>query len=78
MKIIEVENKTTRLIEQLVKVWKSSVKSTHLFLKEKEIESIKNYVPQAIKETTYLIIVIDDYNIPIGNTYPILFMKLEN
>lgn len=66
LEIIEVGNKTTRLIEQLVEVWESSVKATHLFLKGKEIESIKNYVPQAIKETTHLIIAIDDYNIPIA------------
>ncbi len=50
MKIIEVKGRTASLIEQLLKVWESSVKATHLFLSEDEIASIKKYVPQALKE----------------------------
>ncbi len=50
MKIIEVKERTALITEQLLKVWESSVKATHLFLSEKEIEDIKRYVPQALKE----------------------------
>ena len=49
MKIIEVKDRATSLIEQLLVVWESSVKATHLFLSENEIENIKKYVPQALK-----------------------------
>lgn len=47
MKIIEVKDKTPLLIKQLTNVWESSVKATHLFLSDNEIENIKQYVPQA-------------------------------
>lgn len=66
MKIFEVKERTTSLIEQLLKVWESSVKATHLFLSENEIENIKKYVPQALKEIPYLIIVEDKNQIPVG------------
>ena len=48
MKIIEVKDRTTTLINQLVEVWEDSVKATHLFLSDEEIKNIKKYVPQAI------------------------------
>ena len=66
MKIFEVKDRTTSLIEQLLKVWESSVKATHLFLSENEIENMKKYVPQALKEIPYLIIVEDKNQIPVG------------
>lgn len=56
MKITEVQDRTIPLIEQLLKVWESSVKATHLFLSEDEIENIKKYVPQALKEMPYLMV----------------------
>lgn len=39
------DNRPQILIEQLLNVWEGSVKATHLFLSEKEIENIKLYVP---------------------------------
>lgn len=42
MKIIEVKDRTTTLINQLVEVWEDSVKATHLFLSDEEIKNIKN------------------------------------
>ncbi len=53
MKIIEVQERTPALIEGLVKLWESSVKATHLFLPEGEIQNIKEYVPQALEEIPY-------------------------
>ena len=50
MNIIEATSRNSLLIEQLLGVWESSVKATHLFLSESEIEEIKEYVPQALKE----------------------------
>jgi putative acetyltransferase len=60
------------LIEQLLVVWESSVKETYLFLSENEIESIKKYVPQALKEIPHLIIVENKNQVPVG------FMGIEN
>ena len=50
MKIIEVEIKkrTPNIINQLLTVWESSVRATHLFLSDSEIKHIKEYVPQAL------------------------------
>ena len=66
MKIIEVKDRTTLLIEQLLKVWESSVKATHLFLLEGEIENIKKYVPQALREIPFLIVAENGNQIPVG------------
>lgn len=58
MKIMEAIDRNPTLTGQLLEVWESSVKATHLFLSEEEIENIKNYVPQAIQEIPYLIIAV--------------------
>lgn len=72
MKIKEVQDRPQALIEQLLVVWESSVKETYLFLSENEIESIKKYVPQALKEIPHLIIVENKNQVPVG------FMGIEN
>ena len=56
MKIFEVKDKNEEIIKQLLEIWENSVKATHLFLSADEIENIKKYVPQAIKEIPHLII----------------------
>ena len=66
MKMIEVKDRTILLIEQLLKVWESSVKATHLFLSEGEIDNIKKYVPQALKAIPVLIIAENENQIPVG------------
>lgn len=66
IKITEVKEKTSELIDQLLKVWENSVKATHLFLSPKEIENIKEYVPKALLEVTHLIIIENDKDIPIA------------
>ena len=66
-----MKNRTSARIEQLLEVWENSVKATHLFLSEKEIEDIKKYVPQAICEIAHLIIAENENNIPIA------FMGIE-
>ena len=62
MKIMEAIDRNPTLTGQLLEVWESSVKATHLFLSEEEIENIKNYVPQAIQEIPYLIIAVNEQN----------------
>ncbi len=48
MKILEVAEMTQELEEQLIVVWETSVKATHRFLSEQEVEEIKKYIPQAL------------------------------
>lgn len=72
MTIIEVKDRTETLINKLLEVWEDSVKATHLFLSNKEIEKIKEYVPQAISEVQHLIIIENE------NKTPIAFMEIED
>ena len=72
MKIIEVKDRTTTLINQLIEVWEDSVKATHLFLSNEEIENIKKYVPQALNEVAQLVIIENERH------QPIAFMGIEN
>ena len=62
MKIIEIFNRDPLLIQKLLEVWESSVRATHLFLSDNDINHIKEYVPQALKE-------VDHWNhkkVPVG------------
>lgn len=71
MKEINKEGRTKNLINQLLEVWEDSVKATHTFLSNKEIEKIKEYVPQALIGISHLIIETDEKGIPIA------FMGIE-
>ena len=71
MTIIEVKDRTETLINKLIEVWEDSVKATHLFLSNKEIEKIKEYVPQALKVVSHLLIIENK------NNEPIAFMGIE-
>lgn len=66
MKIVEVKDRDTALIEQLLCVWESSVKATHLFLTENEIKDIEKYVPQALREIPNLIIIENENHVSAG------------
>ena len=70
MKIIEVENRTSKLVEQLLLVWESSVRATHLFLSDVEIERIKIHVPQFLWAVPRLFFVEDEAG------HPVAFMGL--
>ena len=65
MNIIEVTDRDL-LIKQLLDIWESSVKGTHFFLSRNEIENIKRYVPQALKDVPHLIIIEKENHIPVG------------
>ena len=71
MKILEVTERTPSLLEQLIIVWERSVKATHLFLSEIEVEEIKTYIPQALNGIPHLIIAKNENNCPVA------FMGLE-
>lgn len=69
--IIEVKDRNEELVNQLLTVWESSVRATHLFLSNDEILQIKEYVPQALKGIKHLIIAKKD-------DLPIAFMGIED
>ena len=66
MKIVEVKDRGIELIEQLLNIWESSVKATHLFLSDDEICNIKKYVPQALTGVSILIIAENENGKPLG------------
>lgn len=66
MNIVEITDRTPALIENLLTVWESSVKATHLFLSDGEIAQIKEYVPTALREIPHLIVAENDMHSPVG------------
>lgn len=66
MKIIELKERPPELLRQLLEIWESSVRATHLFLSDGEIENIKQYVPQALKSVPNLIITENGNGCPVG------------
>jgi len=71
IKIIEVDERTQVLIKKLLEVWEKSVKETHLFLSDHEIQNIKRYVPQALEHVAHLIIAENK------NGFLVAFMGIE-
>ena len=56
MKLYEVTQREPQLIYQLTAIWEDSVRATHLFLSEAEIQTIKAYVPQALTGVSHLLV----------------------
>ena len=56
MKVKEINNLPTELLDQLVDLWEGSVNATHLFLSSEEIAAIKQYVPQGMQAVEHLIV----------------------
>jgi len=72
MEIAEVKERNLSLVEQLLTIWENSVKATHLFLSDNEIETIKKYVPEALSKISNLLIAQNE------NEVPVAFMGIEN
>ena len=71
MKLYDAKTRSNQLIQNLLTVWENSVRVTHLFLSDTEIDQIKKYVPQALNSVTNLIIVENEQKEPIA------FMGIE-
>lgn len=84
MKIVKIEDRDSNLINNLLKVWESAVRATHLFLSEEEIENIKKYVPEALKYVPNLLVAENDEGKPLGfmgiqeQSLEMLFISNEN
>ena len=86
MKILEVGDRTSTLIEQLLNIWEATVRVTHLFLSGAEVNQIKSYVPQALKGVKHLIVMETEKSFETykrteydeeENPYSLLYMKLK-
>ena len=63
MQIKELSTITDQEMDQLVNVWESAVTATHHFLTKKEIQTIKQYVPQAFRGVDHLLVATQDNQI---------------
>ena len=60
MKIYDIHNRDEALLSSLLDVWERSVRATHTFLTEAEIQNIKKYVPHALAAVEHLTIALDE------------------
>ena len=72
MRLYEMCDRSTQQLTQLLEVWESSIRATHLFLSGAEIQAIKASVPQALRNVKHLIAVENAHNEPIA------FLGAEN
>lgn len=56
MNLYEVTQREPQLICQLTTIWEDSVRATHLFLSEAEIQEIKAHVLQALTGVSHLLV----------------------
>lgn len=66
MKLREIDARTEDLLRKFCEIWEKSVRATHLFLSEQEIQKIAAYIPTALTEVPHLIAAIDDKDEPIA------------
>ena len=71
MNLYEVTQREPQLIHQFTAIWEDSVRATHLFLSEAEIQTIKAYVPQALTGVSHLLVAER------AQGQPVAFMGLE-
>ena len=72
MKIYEIKLRNPELIENLLIIWEESVRATHSFLSDAEIEQIKKYVPQVLSGVKHLIVAENE------NDKVVAFMGIED
>lgn len=70
MKLYEVPDRSQSLLEVLLPIWERSVRATHLFLSDAEVNRIKEYVPRAFEGVEHLIVAEAEK--------PVAFMGTQN
>lgn len=66
MRIHEAQDRDAQLLTALLNVWEASVRATHHFLSDAEVNQIKEYVPQALNGIKHLIIAESEFGEPIA------------
>ncbi len=72
MRIYEVSERNQTLVDALIDVWEKSVRATHLFLSDAEVEKIKEYVPEALRGVEHMVVAETEAGKPVA------FMGTEN
>ena len=70
--IYEIQDRTQKLMNRLLNVWENSVRATHHFLSDTEVNTIKQYVPQALAAVEHLIAAYNE------SGEAVAFMGIEN
>ena len=71
MNLYEVTQREPQLIHQFTAIWEDSVRASHLFLSEAEIQKIKAYVPHALTGVSHLLVAER------AQGQPVAFMGIE-
>ena len=71
MNLYVVTQREPQLIHQFTAIWEDSVRASHLFLSEAEIQTIKAYVPQALTGVSHLLVAER------AQGQPVAFMGIE-
>lgn len=58
--VFEMKQRSTKEVQEMLQVWESSVRATHDFLTEKDIESLKPLVKIALTQVETMVCVKDD------------------
>lgn len=70
--IYEIQDRTQELMNRLLDIWENSVRATHLFLSDEEVNNIRQYVPQALAGVEHLIAASNE------SGEAVAFMGIEN
>lgn len=74
---VPIASRTDELVGSLLAVWESSVRATHEFLGESDIEEIKGFVPQAVRGVETLVVAWGPSPTN-GRRQPVGFMGVDN
>ena len=71
MKILKINALDQETENKLLVIWEISVRATHNFLSDPEINNIKKYVPHALRRVSHLIVAYDENE-------PVAFMGIND
>lgn len=71
MKILKIKALDQETENKLLVIWESSVRATHNFLSDPEINNIKKCVPHALRRVSHLIVAYDENE-------PVAFMGIND
>ena len=57
MAIKEIAERSNNIINSLHHIWECSVRATHSFLSEEDIQKIPKYIPNAFLQVPHLIVI---------------------
>lgn len=57
MTIKEIAERSNDIINSLLHIWERSVRATHLFLSEEDLQKISKYIPNALLQVPHLIVI---------------------